>query len=91
MKNPSQCGSTQGSLCIERTTRETIEQVRLEEKKMETQEVSMEEGEGKDTDRDTQMPEASEPPEAQRKRIGEKPSGSIERSPRPIGIPWKHH
>jgi hypothetical protein len=38
--------------------------------------MSMEEGEGKDTGMDTQMPEASEPSEAQRKRTGEQASGS---------------
>jgi hypothetical protein len=47
-----------------------------EERKTKTQEVSMEEGEGQDIRRDTQIPESFEPPEAQRKRTREKPSGS---------------
>jgi hypothetical protein len=46
MKKPSQRGSTQGSSHREQKTREIREQVCLEEKKMETKEVSMEEGEG---------------------------------------------
>jgi hypothetical protein len=46
MKKKSQCGSTQGPPHIEKTTRETTEQVHLEERKTETQEISMEEGEG---------------------------------------------
>jgi hypothetical protein len=43
---------------------------------MEAQEISMEEERVQDTGRDTQMPEASEPSDAQRKRTGEKESGS---------------
>jgi hypothetical protein len=44
MNNTSQCGSTQGSSRTERTTSETTKQVCPEEKQIETEEVSMEEG-----------------------------------------------
>jgi hypothetical protein len=53
--------------------------VHSEERKTETQEGSMEEGEGKD-DRDTQMPEVSEPLEAQRKRTWAEARGSRKKS-----------
>jgi hypothetical protein len=63
-------------LRIEKTTRGTTKQVCVEERKTKTQEVSMEEGEGKDIGKDTHMPKASEPPEAQRKRTWVHESGS---------------
>jgi hypothetical protein len=50
--------------------------VRTEEVQTETQDIPMEEEFGQDTGMDTQMPEASEPSDAQKKRTGEQASGS---------------
>jgi hypothetical protein len=71
MKNESQCGYTQGPMHIELTTRGTTEQVQTK-----TQEILMEEGEGKDTGMDAQILESYEPSEAQRKRTREQERGS---------------
>jgi hypothetical protein len=72
----SQRGPTQGPPGTEQAPRGPTGQVSAEEVQTEAQEVAMEEEVGKDTCMDTQMPEVSEPSDAQRKRPGEQASGT---------------
>jgi hypothetical protein len=60
----------------EHAPRSTIEQVCMEEIRTETQEKPVEENIGQETGMDTQISEASEPSDSQRKRTGEQVNGS---------------
>jgi len=75
-QNKSQCVSTQDPPCTEKKPRGTTKEVHIEEEQTKTQEISMEEEIGYDIGMDTQMLEAYEPSDAQRKRTWEEASGS---------------
>jgi hypothetical protein len=75
-----QHGPTQGPQATEQAPRGPIGQVSVEEVKIEEQYVTMDEEVEEDIDMDTQIPEAYEQLEAQRKRTMDQASGFMKKS-----------